>query len=120
VERKSKDDPIFDERKVKNNDIDYRLPIDSFNLGNGQACLAHEVSVAVTQRTRDLRVCGYTSSCAHMCKKCVFVTDIRWVLLKNACLLHCRGHTVLKSFYELQSNCYNNDSDWFCCSDEIL
>jgi len=24
VERKSKDDPIFDERKVKNNAIDYR------------------------------------------------------------------------------------------------
>jgi len=33
VERKSKDDPIFDERKVKNNAIDYRLPIDSSNLG---------------------------------------------------------------------------------------
>jgi len=32
VQRKSKDDPIFDERKVKNNAIDYRLPIDSFNL----------------------------------------------------------------------------------------
>jgi len=32
VERKSKDDPIFDERKVKNNAIDYRLPIDSSNL----------------------------------------------------------------------------------------
>jgi len=29
VERKSKDDPIFDERKVKNNAIDYRLPIDT-------------------------------------------------------------------------------------------
>jgi len=33
VERKSKDDPIFDDRKVKNNAIDYRLPIDSSNLG---------------------------------------------------------------------------------------
>jgi len=32
VKRKSKDDPIFDERNVKNNDIDYRLPIDSSNL----------------------------------------------------------------------------------------
>jgi len=32
VERKSKDDPIFDERKVKSNAIDYRLPIDISNL----------------------------------------------------------------------------------------
>jgi len=34
VKRKSKDNLIFDERKVKNNAIDYyRLPIDSSNLG---------------------------------------------------------------------------------------
>jgi len=33
VERKSKNDPIFDERKVKNNAIDCRLPINSSNLG---------------------------------------------------------------------------------------
>jgi len=34
VERKNKDDPIFDKRKVKSNAIDYRLPIDSSNLAN--------------------------------------------------------------------------------------
>jgi len=37
VERKSKDDPIFHERKVKSNAIDYRLPIDSSNLGYATA-----------------------------------------------------------------------------------
>jgi len=37
VERKSKDDPIFDERKVKNNATDYyRLRIDCSNLGEGR------------------------------------------------------------------------------------
>jgi len=36
VKRKSKEDPIFDERKVKKNTIDYRLPIDSSNLGLAQ------------------------------------------------------------------------------------
>jgi len=35
VERKSKDDLIFDEQKVKNNAIDYRLLFDSSNLGEG-------------------------------------------------------------------------------------
>jgi len=31
VERKSREDPIIDIRKVENHAIDYRLPIDSSN-----------------------------------------------------------------------------------------
>jgi len=59
VERKSGEDPIFDERKVENDAIDNRFPIDSSNL-DYKACLVYDVPSSVSNVKRIILISKLT------------------------------------------------------------
>jgi len=56
VERKSREDPIIDIRKVENNAIDYRLPIDSFNPGSNPEQINFYHTLSPTHHCYDFEV----------------------------------------------------------------